>query len=190
MIGMKRAHWILTGVAAIGMSLCTAALAQDQGGGPPPGGNGGGGGGGGGGRGNWDPAQMRENMLNRLKESMQANDDEWNVIKPKVEKVMDAQRDVGTGGGMRGLFGGGRGGNRGGGGFGGNNDSAVSKARQALQDLLQNNSASNDDIAAKVTAYREARDKAKESLTTAQKDLKEVLSPRQEATLVGYGMLD
>src|SRR3954471_6899566 len=60
-------------------------------------------------RGNFDPAAMRERMLNGIKERLGATDEEWKVLQPKIEKVMTAQRDSRTTGGR-----GGRGGDRGG----------------------------------------------------------------------------
>ena len=42
----------------------------------------------------------------------------------------------------------------------------------------------------KLKTLREARDKARAELQTAQKELKEVLTQRQEATLVSLGMLE
>ena len=55
---------------------------------------------------------------------------------------------------------------------------------------LENKDTPADQIAAKLTALREARAKAKADLETAQKDLKEVLTPRQEAVMVSMGMLE
>src|SRR5690242_17995936 len=51
-------------------------------------GGGGAGGGGGRGRGNFDPAQMRQRMEERLKTELGVSDDEWKALQPKVEKVM------------------------------------------------------------------------------------------------------
>ena len=72
----------------------------------------GGGGGGGGGRGNFDPAQMQQRIMDNAREQLGlTNDTDWNAIQPLVQKVMDARRDVG-GGGMGRLLGrGNRGGN-------------------------------------------------------------------------------
>jgi Spy/CpxP family protein refolding chaperone len=144
------------------------------------GGNDRGGGPGGGGMRGFDPQQMAQ----RMKEAMNANDEEWQVLQPKIEKVANAQRDL-RGGffGRRGGFGGGQGG-------GDQPTSAVQKAREDLRNTLQNQSASADEIAAKLKAYREARDKAQQDLQTAQKELKDVLTQRQEAVLVSFGMID
>ncbi len=73
----------------------------------------------GGGGGNFDPAQMRQRMLDNYKDRLEITDDsEWNVIQPAIGKVMDARdalRSSEFGGGF------GRGGNRGNRGGGNNN---------------------------------------------------------------------
>ena len=107
-------------------AICFQASAQQ----PPDGGGRGGGG--------FDPAQFRQRMMDGIKESLGASDEEWKALSPKVEKVMSAQRDgrSGGGGGFFGGGGGGRGGRGGPGGAGGGGDtnrdgreqSAVSKA--------------------------------------------------------------
>jgi len=142
------------------------------------------------GRGNFDPAQARERMEARMKEQLGVSDDEWKVLQPKVEKVMTAQRDARAGG--FGFGGGGRRGGANGGGGGADNQpqSAVAKAQADLRTTLENQSASAQDINAKLTALREARAKAKGELEAAQKELKEVLTARQEAVFVSMGMLE
>jgi hypothetical protein len=140
-----------------------------------------------GGRGNFDPAQFRQRMEERLKEQLGTNDDEWKVIQPKLQKVMEAQRDARGGG----FFGGrGRGGDRGPGGNSSQAQSPVQQAQRDLRQTLDNKDASADEIKAKLTALRDAREKAKAELAAAQKDLRDVLTQRQEATLVMLGMLD
>jgi Spy/CpxP family protein refolding chaperone len=59
-----------------------------------------------------------------------------------------------------------------------------------LQTTLDNKDAKPEEIKAKLTALRDARNKAKEDLTKAQADLKELLTQRQEAVLVNMGLLD
>jgi 8-oxo-dGTP pyrophosphatase MutT (NUDIX family) len=152
----------------------------------------------GGGRGNFDPAQMRERMMNRIKEQLGATDDEWKAIQPKVDKVMTAQRESR---GRRRLWrirrrggGGGGGGAGGGGGGGGGADqqptTAVGKASQDLRTTLDNKDAAPETIAKKLAALREAREKARKDVADAQKELKEILTQRQEAVLVINGMLE
>lgn len=178
---------VMGGVLAI--SLCLGvALAQQ-------GGRGGGQGRAGGGfAGARDPGQMRQMMNDRIKEALGATDEEWQVIGPRLEKVSTLQREAAAGGSMRALFGvrGGRG------GAGGQQRpdapererSAVEQAMGDLQQVVDDESAAADQIKQKLTALREAREKAKQQLVKAQQELREVLTLRQEAQLVLFGMLD
>ncbi|HEY7118900.1 MAG TPA: hypothetical protein VH475_20085 [Tepidisphaeraceae bacterium] len=132
-----------------------------------------------------DPAQFREQRLNRIKEQLGSSDDEWKVLQPKIEKIMDAQRETFAGfGGFR------RGGGGGGGGADNQPQSAIAKASADLRTTLENKDAPADEIAKKLAAVREARDSARKNLQTAQKELKDVLTQRQEAVLVTMGMLE
>src|SRR5262249_19348082 len=59
---------------------------------------------------NFDPEQMRQRMLQRLRDQMEvADDSEWKVISERITKVMDARRAARLGGGP-GMFGPPRGG--------------------------------------------------------------------------------
>jgi hypothetical protein len=60
---------------------------------------------------------------------------------------------------------------------------------EALENSL-NAEAPTAEIKARLEKYREARKKRNAELAAAQKDLREVLSLRQEATLVSMGMLE
>lgn len=134
-------------------------------------------------RGNFDPAAMRERFMNSIKERLGASDDEWKVLQPKIEKIMTAQRESRGGG----FFGRGRGGQDRG---GDQPQSAVSRASAELNQALENKDTSPEDIDKKLAALREARDKARADLQASQKDLKDVLTKRQEAVLVTMGMLE
>jgi len=142
------------------------------------------------GRGNFDPAQFRQRFEDNVKEQLGASDDEWKVIQPKLTKVFDARRA--SMGGMRGMFGRNRdrGGDSNNNAADNTNRSPLELAQRELQQVLDNKDATPDQIAAKLKALREARDKAHQELVTAQKDLKEILTPRQEAVLVNMSMLD
>jgi hypothetical protein len=152
-------------------------------------------------RGNFDPAQMRERMMNNIKERLGPTDDEWKVLEPKIEKVMTAQREgrggfgfggFGGGGGRRGGGGGAAGGAGAGGGGGADQQptTAVGIASQDLNKALESKDTPAEDIAKKLAALRDAREKAKANTAAAQKELKEVLTARQEAVLVTMGMLE
>jgi multidrug efflux pump subunit AcrB len=136
-------------------------------------------------QGQFDPAQFRERMMNNIKERLGASDDEWKVLEPKVEKVMTAQRDARAGGGFGGF-----GGRRGGGGGDQQPTTEIGKASADLRTALENKDTPADEIAKKLAAFREARDKARAQLQASQKELKEILTQRQEAVLVNMGMLE
>ena len=75
-------------------------------------------------QGNFDPQQMRQRMTERMREQFEVKDDaEWKVIAEHIDKVMEARRNTGIGGGPGGFGGlggpGGPGGQRGQGGPGG-----------------------------------------------------------------------
>ncbi len=119
---------------------------------------------------------------NRIKEQMGVTDDaEWKVIEAKLQPVMRKRMET-----MGGMFGG-----RGRGGDDDNRQrTGTETASRDLRTLLENKDATEDQIKEKLTSFREARDKARAELTALQKDLKEVLMPRQEAVLVTMGMLE
>ncbi len=72
-------------------------------------------------RGNFDPQQMRQRMLERLREQFEVKDDaEWKAVSERIEKVMEARRNLGGRGGPGAVgFPGGFGGPGGPGGPGG-----------------------------------------------------------------------
>jgi hypothetical protein len=128
-------------------------------------------------------------MMDRLKEQLGASDEEWKVLEPKITKVQTAQRDLRGGWGM----GGGRGGRPGGGDANREQPAATSPVEAATRELraaVEKPNASDADIDQKLTALREARVKAQANLDAARKELKEVLTAKQEANLVLMGTLD
>jgi hypothetical protein len=189
---MKINRFLLVGGLAAVMTLGAGELlAQNNPGGGPPGGGGfGGGPGGGGGRGNWDPAQFQQRMMDRYKESLEITDDaEWKAIQPLIQKVMDARMATMSGMG-RGMFGRGPrpgGDNQGDQGqrrsFGGNNPEA-----DTLQKAIDSK-ASSADLKAALQKYAGARKQKQADLEKAQDDLRKVLTPRQEAIASLSGLL-
>ena len=145
----------------------------------------GGQGGGQGGGGNFDPAAMQQRMMDNVKTQLEfTNDTDWSAVEPLVQKVMDARRDVGVGGGMRALFGGrNRGGNNQGGpggGRGGMFGGQPSPEQEALQKALDDNAPASQvkDLLAK---YKTSKAAKQAKLEAAQADLKKVLTSKQEA---------
>ncbi len=144
---------------------------------------------------------FKKMMADRLKTALKVSDDEWGVIQPLIENVTSKQRDaggsrVGGGGPPRGP--GGSGGTPGGGNppsGGGSSDPSRSERagtaeREALRTALENESTSPETLKARLTAVRDIRAKASAELATAREELKKVLTIRQEATLVSYGILE
>ncbi len=133
-------------------------------------------------------ADFQARMNDRLKTSLKVTDEEWNVLKPLVEKVQTAQRDSGAG---RGFGGGGRGP-----GGGGTDPNAPADTRPgaaesaALRTAVESDSTSADDLKAKLAAVREVRKKGAANLAVAREELKKVVTVRQEAVLVSMGLLE
>jgi hypothetical protein len=166
------------------------------------GGNGGGFGNGGGRRnrggngGNVDPAQMMQRQLDNYRQQLDiTNDTEWSAIQPLVQKVLEAQQAARQGG--RGGFGGGRrGGNNGpngngnanGGGRGGFGPQPSPEA-QALQQAIDNDApaAQLKDLLAK---YNKSQKDKQAALATAQANLRQVLTVKQESQATLMGLLN
>ncbi len=155
-----------------------------------------------------DPAQMQRMMYERMKEQLGATDEQWKDIQPRLQKVMTLSRQVSAPG--RGMMLGGPG------AFAGRRQpgtgrtrgpdtgqrtrpgtvqdqpqqTAVGKATAELRELLRSEEATADQIKAKLTALRTAKEKAQKELAAAQKALKEKLNVKQEAFLVLSGYLN
>ncbi len=185
----------------LGLMVGGLSIAQQGGGGQGGGRRGGQGGGPGGGPGNFDPAQFRQRMAERMKEQLGVDDQAWKVMEPRLMKVMDLNRQANAGNrGMFGMFGrGGRGGP--GGDQGGpqgdrqrrgpmGEQTALEKAMAQLRTTLENQSATPEEIKTQLTAVRSAREKARQELAVAQQELKKILTLRQEAMLVEMGQLE
>jgi len=172
-------RWIL--MAGIASAMCLGAnygQAQQDNQGRP-------------GRGNFDPAQFRERMMDRVKEQLEVTDEsEWKALQPLVEKVMDAR--MAAGGGMgRGMMGMRRGG-------GGDNPPGDAGARrfgpppspeaEALQKAIDAK-APKAELKAAMAKYVESRKAKQAELEKAQEELRKVLSTRQEAIATMNGWL-
>src|SRR5437762_6616283 len=129
------------------------------------------------GRGNFDPAQMRQRMMENFKERFEVTSDaEWKIISERIEKVLDAQRETRIGGGF-GRFGGGP--RRGGGDGGGGGDNAGRPGNRpnpfaaenpnadALQKAVEGK-ASSDELKTKLTKLRESLKEKEANLNNAQ----------------------
>jgi len=180
---------MMAGVAAV-MSLgANQVVAQPADAGPGAGGPGGRPGG----RGNFDPAQMQQRMMERYKEVLEFTDDaEWKAVQPLVQKVMEARRDTMSGMG-RGMFG------RGGPGGGGNAQPADQQRRggfggapnpdaDALQKTIDSK-AGKAEVQKALEKYLASRKAKQAALEQAQADLCKVLTSRQQAIATLNGLL-
>lgn len=137
-----------------------------------------------------DREQVQERMIERFKEVMECSDEEWQVIAPKVLSVyrLSNQSRTGT---IRTMMGRTSQGNQ-----SDNRRTRTSTSNQSdesltkLQELLENENATTSDIKKLVSEVRKAREKSEQELATAQKELRELLTVRQEAILITLGLLD
>jgi hypothetical protein len=202
------------------LAMAGAALALFLGAGrvEAQGGGGGGFGGGGFGRGNFDPQQIRQNILDNVRDQLSVtNDDEWKVIGDQVQKVLDAQLQLSVGGNMN-MFrlfrrnnnnnngqGGGNGnGNGGGAAAGGGNGGGGGRRAGGLAaflgadasdpegDALQaalDRDAPPTEIKAAIAKVMAARKQKQDKLDAARAGLRDLLTPKQEGTCVTLGLL-
>jgi len=144
----------------------------------------------GGGRGQQGQRSQGRSDAERMQERLGATVAEWKVLGPRVMKVSELSRQ---------LRGGGRGNQRGG-SRGGRPDSqqnarsrqpsAVEVAQEQLRTLLDNTSATPDQIRQRIAALRTARKQVQQQLVIAQKNLIQIVTVRQEAQLIMMGLLD
>ncbi len=97
--------------------------------------------------------------------------EEWAVIQPRLAAVLNlSQAPLGQGDTLAAL--------------------RVAQGYNDLMVLLQNKEAKPPEIKAKLTALRAAREQARQELSKAQKNLRQLMTLRQEAVLVLNGLLD
>lgn len=139
-------------------------------------------------RGNFDPAQMQQRMMERMQEQLGMSATEMKAIQPLFTKVMDLRRDL-QGSRFRGMMGG-----RGGRGGPGQQDApaltGLAKIQSELRTLTESTTATSPQIKAKLTQYRKAREKIQQDLSAAQAKLVAVLTVKQEAICVMSGYCD
>lgn len=142
------------------------------------------------GRRGFNPEEMQNRMLSSLRERLEvADDEEWKIISERIGKVMELRRTTGGAPGGFAAFAG-RGGPPSGdsarGGRtarpGGNSEMAA--LQSALRDKLP-----DAEIKSRLDRLRENRKENEAKLSRAQEDLRAVLTVRQEAVAVVFGLL-
>ena len=121
---------------------------------------------------------MQSATLSRIKDQLAASDDEWKVIQPKIMKVLAASAGANQTPAGRGMA-----------GFMGLPSGNADKAMKDLRTTVNDPHASPETIGLKLQAWRDAHQKAKADLAAAEKDLVDVLTVRQEATLMQMGLI-
>ena len=217
MNGKNRWFGLIT-IGVILFSLAGSVLAQEEGpGGPPPDASGpppdgfpnssgpGMGPGDGGGPGmNFDPAAAQQQLLKRYRQLLElTNADEWSVVQPLLQKVLEAQMAARTemGPGMPGMFGPPPGGPNGPGNSRSNSASSNQQSGQrrgpfgprspeaeALQKVISAKAAKAE-VAAALDTYVSSRQAKQDALRQAQENLRKLLTSRQEAIATLNGLL-
>ncbi len=128
---------------------------------------------------------VRKLSLSAVRRQMNSTDEEWAIIEAKIGRVLNAQADVSL--------------NKQGAAGGGNatsrmlappsQNSQAAKAYRDLKAILREPNASENMIAAKLQAWRDAYAKAQVELVAAQDDLVKVITLRQEAVLLILGVI-
>ncbi|HUA38703.1 MAG TPA: hypothetical protein VMA35_09965 [Candidatus Sulfopaludibacter sp.] len=167
------------GVAA---ALCLSTgslLAQNDNGGDRQGGFG---------RGNFDPAQFQQRIMDNIRDQLGfTNDTDWSAVQPLVQKVMDARRDM-AGAGMRMMFRRPGGDNQDrpnrGGFFGGQPSPEAEALQQAIDGHVP-----DAQLQQALDRYRASMKQKQAQLEQAQDNLRKVLTIRQEAQATLLGLL-
>lgn len=144
-----------------------------------------------------DPEQMQAMITSNLKELLGSTDEEWEIIGPKVLNVYSLtmassqsrgfnMRTVGrntTRGSMQGDTQ----------GRGMDNrfmNTTGGTTLQELQTLLESEDTTTTQLKNKIAEVRKERETARQDLAKAQKQLRELLTLKQEAILISIGMLE
>lgn len=134
----------------------------------------------------------------RLKQQLGVSDEEWKALEPRIDGLVRAQQEARpTTGGGRGGMGLGFGFGGGGGGIGlpapvapGADPSPVQEAAAELRAAMEDPDGSAAEVRRCITAYRKAREQARQKVEKAEQELRELLTLRQEAILVIAGLLN
>jgi hypothetical protein len=133
-------------------------------------------------------AQAR--WMERLRKQLGASDEEWKVIGPKVEQLVELQQAARAS--VRGPRPGGFGGPAAG-GFGAPGPSEPTEltgAAAALREALRDPDVPDRDRRLLLEDYRRVREKARQRIAKAEAELRDLLTQRQEAVLVTMGLLE
>src|SRR5688500_2285267 len=127
-------------------------------------------------------------QLEVLKLMLNAGDDDWKNLSPKIENVLAAKQHTNTGAGMNWTTS-----NKAGPQFKPSTskpDTAPGKALQAVRDAVADETTSKEELAKRMAAVRDARKKARADDEAAQNELCDTTTPRQQAILMTLGVIE
>ena len=116
--------------------------------------------------------QLRQ-LLERLKRELGLSPEEWSVVQPRIVAVYRLAHLQASSGkeDIEGL-------------------ASVTQRLNELRALLANKDAKPEEIKAKLTALRLAKERATQELAKARQNLRQIMNMRQEAVLVLNALLD
>lgn len=118
-------------------------------------------------------AWQRQMAFENLRNQLQISDQEWPVVKPRLQAVYDLVRPVPS--------------------FGPGNAqprTPVEEKSRELREVLGNKDAKGEEIKARLTALRAAKEQSRQELVKTRQELRQIMTLRQEAVLVLNGLLD
>lgn len=118
-------------------------------------------------------AQHRNRAIEDLKGQLGVSDQEWSVVRPRVETVYDLVHPRYQSARGPGL-----------------SSSPVDQRTRALREVLADKEAASEKIKTALSALRAAKEQARQELVKARQDLRQIMTLRQEAVLVLNGLLD
>ena len=124
--------------------------------------------------------------LNAIRRQLASTDEEWNILLPKMQRLVAAIADVGqlgptnmtTTASLRLMLGGQA------------NATPVTTAMKTLQETLEDPNSTTEQINRKLTDWRTLHEAAKVELSNSREDLRILLTLRQEAILLTMGVLN
>jgi chromosome segregation ATPase len=118
-------------------------------------------------------AMDRQRAIEEFKCKLKLSDQEWSVLRPRIETVYNLVHPplAMKGGADR-------------------KGSELEHRRAELREVLDKSGAEANEIKSKMTALRMARDKADQELAKARQELRQLMTVRQEAELILSDLLD
>ncbi|AQQ09136.1 hypothetical protein L21SP3_00936 [Sedimentisphaera cyanobacteriorum] len=128
---------------------------------------------------------VQQRIMTAIQDRLSVSDDEWAVVKPRVETVMELKQkdEFGANRGMVNVF------RRRGPERNAEDLEGSRKEAAELEAALEKEEPDIDEIKKELSELRAARAKEQQKLLEAQKKLKEILTVVQEAQMVSMGLL-